>query len=1850
MHASRPLLSGASRHAGATIRGSSSFAVQLRVLLWKQWLVSVRNRRATLAIIFSPVAVCIILSLFQLMSNAVLDRPVPHPPAQKIADTLPQAVCDHKSSNCTTLMYAPRGVLWVDELMRTLAKQNGLEFGADVVGLPGGVVSPSSLWCLDDFRHPIPSDQYIPGINLPKPSYLESVLANGSFPNPCDFFYDNSTMQEYILENPNTTQNAILFTSAYMKLPSGVPQGYNVTLGYSLFYNITVSKFPLRGNDHALELMRAVDSAVLQQRGGRNSATVEAELAKFPEPPSRLANYDVVSNSGAVWFPLPGLILFFSLAVDLVTEKELKLRVGLMFQGMKLSAYWGSWVITGFVLSALSTMVLLLTTRLARYSLFENTDISIMVTVFLSFSLSMVGFAFFISSLLNTRKQAQTAGYGIILVGFVFQTIIATGNGALIDLLYASDVAWWVVLIRFMLQVYPPYNWANCFFVISSVAGKHYHYSKGQVSSGDHFGWSNATQASNKTLMGNPVVIPPAVDSVYLLLANTFTYFALAWYFDSIIPSVSNGNPKHPTFCINPAYWCGGRKQNANDVASSSSSSSSSNSKDTASDKVTVRNLVKAYTSRSCCCFSHKKVLAVSNLSIEFKLDQITALLGHNGAGKSTLIGVLTGLFPATSGSVKLFGRDIKDDREMAYVHSISGVCPQHDILWENLSAFEHGMLFAIIKGIHVSSAANEVEQRLSFVGLNGNAHDKVGTFSGGMKRRLSVALATIGDPKLVILDEPTTGMDPVNRRAVWSLILKLRKSRCIIVTTHHMAEADCLGDIVSIMAFGKLLAAADPLNLKNKHGSGYTLSVVLASEDASIQNLKASLEAVVNNVQISEQEGQAVKFLVPQDEVTHVPKLLHIIEEAQASGVVREWGVSDSTLESAFLNLTKRSGFRYVRSEEVELDLEGEQKTDQAATRRERYLPELELTTTPYRDAFVAVVLKNFRLQSRQRCSNICQLLTPILMMMLLWLLQAVIISQVPNQTTNVTLPGIPYPLNSPGLASILDRKNDKSSDYGTHCLEFFWTTHGPNVDETVYKQLIDGLVDASSQRNCSLEDRSSSHNVTLVPFFNSRTSWNDMQAEVLKGLELLQNASVRELRNAFAPVNFRVPDGLIDFINIDRVKQKVHFRFSVNDADVALYHRPNGFSRLASRYASLYDGDISLLIPQGQMALYSLASDAFMQYLSPAPSRSHISSEKAWEAHRLQNPEFNSFIDSTLGLRIAVSMPEQKSESILAIVEIFGSFLYPMALTLQLPVYSFLIVLEKETRVRELSKIMGQKTLVFWAATLFFNMSMYITVVALFWISGAYLQLRFFVQTSPLLLLVFFLLWGLALSAMSMLISAFVSSSRTVVVLGYIVILFGNGIALILSDGIYGEIPQLSVSSRLPTVFLLNPQFAMVRAVFLMNWRCSATLDCYTLTELSFDDELTSCLVFMLFDFFLYLILGLYFDEVLPSQWGVPKHPCWFFRSVKTSAVATLRRTDLDAGEDADVSKERLRVEDIISSNSLDASQLPPVFVQNLSRTFGSGSKLKKAVSDMSLIVDRGEVLGLLGENGAGKTTLISVLIGLLTPSSGQAWIAGRDISCNIDDARLQTGLCPQHDVLIDQLTCEEHLRFFSQMKGVHPRQLKRHIENALQDVGLLEYRHRAAGQLSGGMKRRLQIAISLVGQSSVVLLDEPTTGLDSASRRAIWAIIRRVRRRGNRAIVISTHLMDEAEYLSSRIAIMAHGRLRCLAQQQRLKSLYGNGYKITGNYLEKDRERVDAHVRTICEGCGATCVRVQCFEGQSTWRFQRQSVSSTFAVSIVFDKLHRTAQKAGLTDWALGQVTLDDCFSLITQKYKS
>jgi ABC-2 type transport system ATP-binding protein len=210
--------------------------------------------------------------------------------------------------------------------------------------------------------------------------------------------------------------------------------------------------------------------------------------------------------------------------------------------------------------------------------------------------------------------------------------------------------------------------------------------------------------------------------------------------------------------------------------------------------------------------------------------------------------------------------------------------------------------------------------------------------------------------------------------------------------------------------------------------------------------------------------------------------------------------------------------------------------------------------------------------------------------------------------------------------------------------------------------------------------------------------------------------------------------------------------------------------------------------------------------------------------------------------------------------------------------------------------------------------------------------------------------------------------------------------------------------------------------------------------------------------------------------------------------------------------------------------------------------------AVNDLSLDVFEGEVLGLLGPNGAGKTTLINMLCGLLKPDSGQVRIQGKIITQGDAGIRSRVGVCPQDILLWKNLSCLEQLQFIGEMYGMKSQPARRRGLSLLKELDLSEKKHKLARTLSGGMQRRLNLAMALVHDPILLVLDEPEAGLDPQSRVLVREYIKSLARR--KTIILTTHNMDEADRMADRVAILDHGRLLTVDRPQALKHTVGDG----------------------------------------------------------------------------------------------
>jgi ABC-2 type transport system ATP-binding protein len=210
--------------------------------------------------------------------------------------------------------------------------------------------------------------------------------------------------------------------------------------------------------------------------------------------------------------------------------------------------------------------------------------------------------------------------------------------------------------------------------------------------------------------------------------------------------------------------------------------------------------------------------------------------------------------------------------------------------------------------------------------------------------------------------------------------------------------------------------------------------------------------------------------------------------------------------------------------------------------------------------------------------------------------------------------------------------------------------------------------------------------------------------------------------------------------------------------------------------------------------------------------------------------------------------------------------------------------------------------------------------------------------------------------------------------------------------------------------------------------------------------------------------------------------------------------------------------------------------------------------AVDHLSLEIHEGEVFGFLGPNGAGKTTSINMMCGLLKPDAGHVLVHGQHIAGGAASVRARVGMCPQEIVVWSHLTCIEQLQFMGEMYGVGGQESRRRGDQLLEDLGLAEKRNKQARTLSGGMKRRLNLALALVHDPDIVALDEPEAGLDPQGRVAVRAYIKQLAAR--KTVILTTHNMDEADRLADRVAIIDHGRLLVLDTPRALKRSVGEG----------------------------------------------------------------------------------------------
>ncbi|XP_047959280.1 ABC transporter A family member 1 [Salvia hispanica] len=1415
-----------------------------------------------------------------------------------------------------------------------------------------------------------------------------------------------------------------------------------------------------------------------------------------------------------------------------VYEKEQKIKEGLYMMGLRENMFNISWFLTYALQFAISSGIITLCTM---GTLFKYSDKSLVFVYFFCFGLSSITLSFLISTFFTRAKTAIAVGTLAFLAAFFPYYSVDDESVSMVFKVLASFLS-------------------PTAFALGSVNFADYERA--------HVGlrWNNIWRSSSGVCF---------LVCLLMMMFDTFLYCAVGLYLDKVL----HKEYKTRSSWSSMLFKHFSRKKNTNEEFSSSSldklidSNSTEDAGISGKDSykpaveavslemkqqeldgrcIQIRDLHKVYTSKkaSCC--------AVNSLQMTLYENQILALLGHNGAGKSTTMSMLVGLIQPTSGDALIFGKSILTD--MDEIRQSLGVCPQYDILFPELTVKEHLEFFANIKGVNEDCLENVAIEMAEEVGLADKINTHVRALSGGMRRKLSLGIALIGNSKVIILDEPTSGMDPYSMRLTWQMIKRKKKGRIILLTTHSMDEADALGDRIAIMANGSLKCCGSSFYLKQHYGVGYTLTLVKTTPTAS-----AAADIVYSHIPSAtcvSDVGNEISFKLPLASSSSFESMFREIESCMQRSSpnlenpnygrsdflgIESYGISITTLEEVFLRV---AGGDFDETEcpvnenpHDTPDKHVGQLTENNASER--------MSNTKVSKSYANII--GFMFSAMRKA---CTLFLETTLNVIKFLTMQCCCFGVLSRST--------FWRHSKAL--LIKRAVSSRRDQKT----------------IVFQLIIPAIFLLLGILMIKLKPHPDQQSITFTTsYFNPLLTGGGGGGPIPFDLSLHISKEVSEHVHGgwiqkFKETTYRFPDS-------EKALSDAIEAAGATLGPILLSMSEYLMSSFNETYESRY-GAVVMDKQSGDGSLgYTVLHNSTCQH---------------------GGPTFINLINSAI-LRLATlnenmtiqtrNHPLPMTESQLQQHHDLDAFEVAVVVTMA---FSFIpasfavaIVKEREVKAKHQQLISGVSILSYWASTYFWDFVSFLFpssfAILLFYIFGLE---QFIGRESFFSTVLMFLGYGLSIASSTYCLTFFFSEhsmAQNVVLLVH----FFTGLILMVISFIMGLIASTAqANSLLKNFFRLSPGFCFADGL------ASLALMRQGMKEGSgdsvFDWNVTGASIcYLAAEGIIYFVITLCLEVLLPLKinFGTSSNLWMRIRRSLTPPSSSLEPLltstmgeNSSLEEDIDVRAERDRV----LSSGVDSAV---IYLRNLRKVYPGEKQLgpKIAVHSLTFSVHEGECFGFLGTNGAGKTTTLSMLSGEEYPSDGTAYIFGKDIRSNPKAARQHIGYCPQFDALLEFVTAREHLELYARIKGVPEYELENVVMENLVEFDLLKHADKPSYALSGGNKRKLSVAIAMIGNPPIVILDEPSTGMDPIAKRFMWEVLSRLStRRGKTAVMLTTHSMNEAQALCTRIGIMVGGKLRCIGSPQHLKNRFGNHLELEVKPTEVSSLELDVMCQTIQE----------------------------------------------------------------------
>ncbi|XP_039910917.1 ATP-binding cassette sub-family A member 13 [Hirundo rustica] len=1440
-------------------------------------------------------------------------------------------------------------------------------------------------------------------------------------------------------------------------------------------------KLPADGfkyNHVFIPLQDMIERAIISAQTGTDASETAVQVQAMPYP---CHTSDLFLNNTGFFFPLMMMLTWMvsvaGMVRKLVYEREIHLEEYMKTMGVYPAIHFFAWFLENVIVLTISSCALAIILKASGIFAYSN---GFLIFLFLlEFGVTVIMLSYFLGAFFSSADTAALCASLVYMISFlpyivllVLQNQLSFTNQIIMCLLSTTAFGQGIFFITYFEGQEIGIQWDN---VHQSMAQEGYM----------TFGWM-----------------------CWMMFFDSILYFVGGWYFSNIIPG-KFGLKNRWYFPFTVSYWknLSGTERSKRHYLNSNMFFFNENfqEKDTppqgwkvpctegATIGVVLLSLTKEHVDG--------RKAAVKDLNLTFHKGQITALLGPNGAGKTTVISLLTGLYPPSSGTIIVDGKDIRT--ELAAIRTELGVCPQYDVLFNTLTVREHLLLYGSVKapGWTKEQLNEQVSGALQDVDLSQHQYKPVGALSGGMKRRLSIAISFIGNSKTVVLDEPTSGVDPCSRRSIWDVLLKYKAGCTLIFTTHHLDEAEVLSDRIAILQRGQLRCCGSPSYLRETYGQGHSLTLIKKPSVFEIQDPKHIVQ-VTSLVQthipeafLKENNGTELTYVIPERaDKTSFKGLFQALDQSLQHLHVTGYGISDTTLEEVFLKLLQDSEKMPCVPRAAHLDHKNGAESVCISLAGASSVRGARLVLTQ----IVALLMKRFHHTRRDWRGSLSNVLLPVLFVALAMALFSV----------------KPLAIDYPSL-KLTPRLYDNA--------ESFFSTEDDNLGKL--SQVLLGYF--------SDWDHTCKH----LEHGKNNSCW---QMESMPLQDSCRCVSEQEMCPSF---NTSAP-----YVK----NKKGHILYNLSGFPVEDYlvrssnkTRYGGWSFGRMKAFELPDKKMNNTKSQplakvwyNQKGFHSLPS--YLNDLNNFILWLNLPSNVDWRQYGItlySHPYGGALLDED-------KIMENVRQCGVALCVMLGFSILTASI-------GTAVVKDRVSGTKRLQHITGLGYKTYWLANFCCDMLFYMVPVTLcVGVISAFQLSAFTFRKNLAATVLLLILFGYATLPWMYLASRFFSSSD-VAFISYISLNFVFGLCTMLVTllprllAIISKVQSFqNIYNILKWIFIIFPQFCLGQGLIELSYNQikfdltrNFGIDSYVSPfEMDF---LGWIFVEMSLQGTLLLLLRLFL------HWDL----LW-----KPRGHCSVDGMD-SPSEDVDVEMERQRLFGGRTGNDV-------LLLYNLRKCYGGFSKKNTAVENISLGIPRGECFGLLGTNGAGKSTTFKMLTGDIIPSSGRAVIrtpTGSEMDIlSASSEGILIGYCPQQDALDELLTGWEHLYYYCTLRGIPKEDIHKVAEDLVNRLHLNAHADKLVGTYSAGTKRKLSTAVALVGKPQILLLDEPSSGMDPCSKRYLWkAILKEVQ--DGCAAVLTSHSMEECEALCTRLAIMVNGSFKCLGSPQHIKNRFGDGYSV-------------------------------------------------------------------------------------------